>query len=200
MSHTHHSKHMSRMYHINCTNHGNYTHHMNHTDQRHHARDKKNIRQINRVNYMHYMNLISIRQLCDITATVNTAFQRGPSKISKSLPPLMLIINRNSVFKIIVYRRTDVLDIQFSLFYFCLHVSWSCGQNVIPNIFRTKTKSLTLVLQYCRYISLSKDQLFFPQFLQRDIKHDTIFDCSQITDRFLFSVKKSFAKSDKLYM
>ena len=111
MSHTHHSKHMSHMYHINCTNHGNYTHHMNHTDQRHHARDKKNIRQINRVNYMHYMNLISIRQLCDITATVNTAFQRGPSKISKSLPPLMLIINRNSVFKIIVYRRTDVLDI-----------------------------------------------------------------------------------------
>ena len=62
-----------------------------------------------------------------------------------------------SVFKIIVYRQRDGLDIYF-FFTFCVFESWSRDQSEYTNIFHRKTQFLAIVLKYYRDI---RKQVFF---------------------------------------
>ena len=84
--------------------------------------------------------------------------------------------------------------------------SCSCDQSESTKIVHHKLESLALALEYYRYIVLSRDQVFFVQFLLTDMKHDTGPNSCKTTFYWLVlafniankSLKKSHVRSGKL--
>ena len=108
-------------------------------------------------------------------------------------------MKKYSLSKIIVFKRTDGLDISVCIYCFHFLFPWSRYQSEWKKFFHSKKKSLTIELWYFRDIILARDQVFFAQFLLIDIKHDTVFKCGKVSFCCLFlffnGVNKSLRKT-----
>ena len=125
--------------------------------------------------YKHKFNKYSV---------ADTTFQRGQSKSWENLSSKSNSIEEQMVWICIVFT-------------FNLLESWSRGESECKKTFYSKTRSLAFVLWCCGYILSARDQVFCVKFLLRDVKNDTVSNCSKIASCWLVLVFNIVVKSLK---